>query len=153
MKRAIWLSFALCACGNAVHDAVPESHDTKTHPSAGGDGYVYIAKRPPATVGLAEARGLSNEEGKRATDRLADAMSQCLKDEARRGKLVAGAGRVVADIDSGGIVGAPRVTLSPGAQANGLLCMVAPFRMAQFSLADADAGARGIAIEATWDGQ
>jgi len=139
----------LCACPGAVPDAIPESKDQKMRGIS--DGYVYIAKRGYGTVGLAEARGLTNQEATRVVDRLADGLSDCLRSQATRGNIASGAVRIVADIDDGGVPGAPRVTMSPGAEASALLCMVAPFRMTQFSTRASDAGARGIAIEATWD--
>ncbi len=140
----------VCACpSTGVRDVVPTSHDVKAHPQA-PDGYVYIATKPHATIGLAEARGLSVTDAKTAIDRLADALDKCLAREAPRTKIAPGAARVVAEVDSGGIVGAPRVTLTPGSEAIGLLCLVAPFRMLQFVPADNDAGQRGIALEATW---
>jgi len=139
----------LCACPSAVPDAITESKDTKVRGTS--DGYVYIAKRAGATVGLAEARGLTTLEATRVTDRLADGLGDCLKSQALRGKLAAGAVRIVAEIDDGGVPGPPRVTMSPGSEASALLCMVAPFRMTQFSPTSSDAGVRGIALEATWD--
>lgn len=149
MRRALAL-LLLCACPSAVPDAITESKDTKVRGGT-ADGYVYVAKRSGATVGLAEARGLPTAEATRVVDRLADGLADCLKSQASRGTLAAGAVRIVAEIDDGGVPGPPSVTMSPGSEASALLCMVAPFRMTQFSTTSSDAGARGIALEATWD--
>jgi hypothetical protein len=152
--RVVGALLLLSACASAgTRDTVPDSRDVTSKPQAAG-GYAYVAKRPLGTVGLAEARGLGDAEAKRAIDKLADALDACAKAQAQAGRLSPGAARVVADIDDGGVLGAPRIVLSPGAgaQANALLCLVAPFRMMQFSSQQADASARGIAVEATWGG-
>jgi hypothetical protein len=146
------LLLSACASGG-TRDTVPDSHDVTSKPPT-GTGYAYIAKRGLGTVALAEGRGLTDVEAKRAIDKLADALDTCAKGQAQAGRLAPGAARVVADIDDGGVLGPPRIVLSPGAgaQANALLCLIAPFRMMQFSSQQADASARGIAIEATWGG-
>lgn len=152
-RDSLPLLLALGCASGGPRDVVPDTHDVRTTQNT-GDSYVYVAKRPLGSVGLAEARGVSEEDGKRAVDKLAEALDACARSQASQGKLAGGAARIVADVDDGGFVGPPKVTLSPGAasQANAILCLVAPFRALQFSPREADAGARGIALEATWGG-
>lgn len=143
----------LCACaGGEGHDAVPESHDvvvTNAGP-AGEQGYDYVARRPLAVVALAEARGLDPVVARAAIDHLADALDTCATEEGRKGTLVNGAARVVAQIDGDGRVAGTSVRIDPGlgVAQNAVVCLVAPTKMLAFPAADA--GARGIAIEAIW---
>ncbi len=148
----------LCACaGGEGRDTVPESHDvvvTAGSAGAGGragdQGYDYVARRPLAVVALAEARGLDPVVARAAIDRLADALDTCATEEGHKGTLVNGAARVVAQIDGDGRVAGTSVRFDPGAGVaqNAVVCLVAPAKMLAFP--PADAGARGIAIEALW---
>ncbi len=153
-------SAAACA-GGAGRDVVPESHDVRAATGSGGagagpatapspDGYVYVARRALGVVALAEARGLADDVARRAIDHLADALDACATDLGRQGKLAAGALRVVAQIGADGTVSGLNVKVAPEATANAILCLVAPLKLTSFPAAEGDAGARGIAIEATW---
>ena len=160
--RALLLAVASLSCGG-TRDIVPETHDVRagavTQPDGGGgpngapgEGYVYIAKRPLGAVALAEARGMSDEIASRAVDHLADALDTCATDLGRRGKLVDGAARVVVMIGNDGTVAGLNVKLSPGSAvaANAILCLITPLKLTTFPVVQADAGARGMAIESTW---
>ena len=85
-----------------------------------------------------------------AVDRLADALDTCATDEGRKGTLVDGAARVVAQIDEKGNIAGTSVKVDPGAGVAqmAVLCLVAPIRMLTFP--PADAGPRGFAVEALW---
>lgn len=144
-----------CACAgtsDTPRDAVPESHDVVVSDPgpAGEQGYEYVARRPLAVVALAEARGLDPAIARAAIDRLADALDTCATEEGRRGTLVNGAARVVAQIDGDGRVSGTSVRFDPGAGVaqNAVVCLVAPAKMLAFP--PADAGTRGMAIEALW---
>ena len=160
MKKGSLLFLAsTLACGG-TRDIVPETHDVRagavTHPdgggSGGGEGYVYIAKRPLGAVALAEARGMSDEIASRAVDHLADALDTCATELGRQGKLVDGAARVVVMIGNDGTVAGLNVKLSPGSAvaANAILCLITPLKLTTFPVVQGDAGARGMAIESTW---
>jgi len=151
------LSLALLALGACcgARDTIPETHDVRQASPApssapAADAYVHIARRPLAVVGLAEARGMSDETASRAVDHLADALDACATDLGRQGKLVDGAARVVAMIGADGSVGGLNVKLAPGAAvaANALLCLITPLKLTTFDVGDG--GSRGFAIEATW---
>ena len=155
---AVCLAGGLEGCGASGRDVVPESRDVVVSgaPAAGaagggsGEGYEYVARRPLAVVALAEARGLDAAVSRAAIERLADRLDACATDQGRRGSLVAGAARVVAEIDGDGSVSGVtvRVDPGPGIAANAVLCFVAPAK--QLTFPPADAGTRGIAIEAIW---
>ena len=155
MTRALALcAIALHACAGSSRDVVPETHDVQgatPAPSASPDGYVYVAKRPRGVVALAEARGMSDEAARQAIDHLADELDACAARLAGQKRLAKdGAGRVVAAIGADGTVQGLNVKAAPGENvaANFVLCVVSPLRMTIFPAADA--GARGIAVEATW---
>jgi hypothetical protein len=114
------------------------------------EGYDYVARRPLAVVALAEARGLDPAIARAAVDRLADSIDACATDEGRRGSLVEGAGRIVAQIDADGHVAATTVRVDPGegVAKSAVVCLVAPTKILVFP--PADAGSRGIAMEALW---
>jgi hypothetical protein len=143
------------ACGGG-RDVVPETHDVRTDQkpnTAAQDGYDYVARRPMGTVGLAEARGIPADVAARAVDHVADALDACEHDLRNQNRFVAGAIRIVAIVDDRGAVEGVNVKLSDdkGAAANAILCVVAPVRLLTFPPNDGDAGARGIAIEASWN--
>jgi len=142
-----------CAGGSGdTHDTVPESHDVVvTNPGpAGEQGYDYVARRPLAVVALAEARGLDPVVSRAAIDRLADALDTCATEEGRKGTLVDGAARIVMQIDGDGRVAGTSLRVDPGTGVtqNAVVCLVAPAKMLAFPAADA--GTRGMAIEALW---
>jgi hypothetical protein len=114
------------------------------------EGYEYVARRPLAVVALAESRGLDPAIARAAVDRLADSIDACATDEGRRGSLVEGAGRIVAQIDGDGHVAGTSVRVDPGegVARSAVVCLVAPTKILVFP--PADAAARGIAIEALW---
>ena len=136
-----------CAgAGGEGHDVVPESRDVRVMDAGGAggsQGYDYIAKRPLAVVALAEARGIDPVVARAAIDHLADALDTCATDQGRKGTLVDGAARVVAQIDGDGAIAGTSVRLDPGpgVAENAVVCLVAPLRMLTFP--SADAGARG----------
>jgi hypothetical protein len=152
---------ATSTCAGASRDVVPETHEVRVVPGvdAGAaalpvEGYVYVAKRPHGLVALAEARGLPDGAVRAAVDHLADELEGCAKRLLAEGKLAAdGAGRVVAAIAPDGSIAGLNVKAAPGAQttANLLVCVVSPLKLLTFEPAG-DAGARGMAIEATWGG-
>jgi hypothetical protein len=150
---------ALLSCagaGGEGRDVVPESRDVQVRGGAGGNdstqGYEYVARRPLAVVALAEARGLEPLVARAAIERLADALDTCVTDEGRKGSLVDGAARVVAQIDPNGSIAGTSLRIDPGSGVaqEAVLCLVAPLRMITFPPVDAGASARGMAIEALW---
>jgi hypothetical protein len=146
------LSASSSCAGNEGHDSVPESHDVVvTNPTPGGEqGYDYVARRPLAVVALAEARGLDAAIARAAIDHLADSLDTCATEEGKRGTLTNGAARVVVQIDGDGRVSGASLKVDPGAGVaqNAVVCLLAPTKMLAFP--PADAGARGMAIEALW---
>jgi hypothetical protein len=139
----------------ATRDSIPETHDVHqtASPAPSEDAYVHVARRPLAVIGLAEARGMTNDIASRAVDHLADALDSCATDLGRQGKLVDGAARIVAMVGADGAVSGLNVKLAPGSAvaANALLCLVTPLKLTTFDPGAAgDAAQRGFAIEATW---
>jgi hypothetical protein len=154
---ALAISALSCSPGR---DVVPVSKDI-TNNAVGTDGpkpvdaYEYVARRKLGTVALAEGRGIPKEVAGRAVDALADRLQACAADLEKSGKLVRGATRVVAAIEPDGSVNGLNVKVSQGkaAAANAILCVISPLRALTFPAVDGDAGgARGIAIEAAWEG-
>jgi hypothetical protein len=155
LYRALpFVALALAACAGQARDVVPETHDTRVSPApsaASSEGYVYVARRSHGLVALAESRGIAEDAARQLVDHLADELDACAARLAREGKLAdGGAGRVVATLDADGSVRGVNVKAAPGpgVAANFLMCVVSPLRLASFPAADA--GARGLAIEATW---
>ncbi|CAN5638559.1 hypothetical protein BH09MYX1_BH09MYX1_45810 [soil metagenome] len=140
---------AMAACNGGPRDATEHTIDVRVDASAEGT-YAYVAKRGRVAVGLAEARGTTDDEAKAVVDRVADAASACMQGLAREGKLVDGALRMLVPFDGGGVGGQPQVVFAegPAVIANGLLCIVAPARM--IALAPNDGGARAVALEIAW---
>jgi hypothetical protein len=146
-------SHGITGCGaSSARDVVPASHDVRVSGTAAStpEGYAYVARRPLGVVALAEARGLDDADARRAIDHLADALDACATDLGRRDKLVDGAVRVVAQIAPDGSVSGLNVKVGQAATANAILCVIAPLKLTAFPALEADAGARGLAIEATW---
>src|SRR5262249_11265894 len=83
-------------------------------PSTSENTYEYTTERPFAIVGLAEARGMPKEIARAAVDRIADTLDVCATEQARAGKLVDGASRVVAIVGKDGAVAGVNVTFSGG---------------------------------------
>lgn len=163
--RALALTFAVATSGLGCgpgRDVVPVSKDIRGNGTAVGtdgpkpvDAYEYVARRKLGTIALAEARGLPKEVAGRAVDALADRLQACATDLEQRGQLVRGATRVVAAIEPDGTVNGLNVKVSQGkaAAANAILCVISPLRGLTFPAVEGDAGgARGIAIEAAWEG-
>ena len=148
---AFFFSLSSCA-GESGRDVVPPSHDVvAAGPMTGtSEGYEYVAKRAFSVVALAEARGISVEISRAATDQLADALDVCATEQRHSGASPRGAARIVAQVGPSGAVEATSVRIDPGAgvQATALLCLVAPTRRLAFP--PIDAGPRGFAIEALW---
>jgi hypothetical protein len=114
------------------------------------DSYVYVAKRPLAIVGLAEARGMDDVQAKATVDKIADILDACATEQARAGQLADGAARVVAIVGPGGTVEGTNVSLAPGGAvaANALLCLDSPVKLLTFPPSKVER--RGFAIEAVW---
>jgi hypothetical protein len=133
---------------------VPESRDVRVMDTsdggAGAQGYEYVARRPLGVVALAEARGIDGPVARSAIDRLADALDTCATEEGRKGTLVEGAARIVAQIAPDGSVAQANLRVDPGTgvMQNAVVCLVAPAKMLAFP--PVDGGTRGIAIEAIW---
>ena len=142
------------ACAGPSRDIVPETHEAHVAdaaPAAAPDGYVYVAKRRHGLVALAEARGIEDDAARQAIDHLADELEACAVRLLAEGRLAPdGAGRVVAAIGADGTVQGLNVKAAPGGAiaANLLVCVVSPLKLVTFPVADA--GARGMAIEAVW---
>jgi hypothetical protein len=113
-------------------------------------GYDYVARRALSVVALAEARGIDAQVARAAIERLADALDTCVTDQGRQGQAAEGAARVVAQIDADGTVAGASLRIDPGSgvASTAALCLVAPLK--QLSFGAAEAGARGLAIEALW---
>jgi hypothetical protein len=119
---------------------------------AGGpapDQYVYVTQRPHGVVGLAEARGMSDDEARALVDKVANDFESCLAKLDAQGTLLPGSARIVAAADTTGTVAGLNVKVSPGSEQTTLLCLVAPVRATNFPGA-LNAPQRAIAIEATW---
>jgi hypothetical protein len=143
---------ASCA-GGAGRDSVPVSKDVVGDAGSAPrspEGYEYVARRPLAVVALAEARGIEPAIARAAIDKLADSIDACATEEGSRGTLVEGAGRIIAQIDDNGHVSGTAVRVDPGAGVarSAVMCLVSPTKLLVFP--PADAGVRGIAIEALW---
>jgi hypothetical protein len=142
-----------CEAGGGARDAVPPSRDVVVHaagPEANAQGYDYVARRPLAIVGLAEARGIEPQIARAAVDRIADALDACAGEQRRKGMPAAGAARLVVTVDGAGNVqgASARMDPSPGVAQSTALCLIAPTKRLTFPTADS--GARGMAIEALW---
>jgi hypothetical protein len=147
------LTAALACAGPVGRDTVPSSTDVVADaggPSRSAEGYEYVARRPLAVVALAEARGIEPLIARAAIDHLADTVDACAAEERRKGSPAQGAARVVAQIDGDGRVVGTTVRFEPGAGVaqSAVLCLLAPTRLMTFPRADA--GARGLAVEALW---
>jgi hypothetical protein len=132
---------------------VPPSHDVVVDagpPPRSPEGYDYVARTPLAVVALAEARGLDPGVARAAVDHLARALETCLAEHGRSSGPLHGAARVVAQVADDGTIAATSVRIDPGPGGADIavLCLVAPVKALTFPAADA--GARGLAIEALW---
>ena len=147
-----------CGSSRSTVEAMPSRDVRVADGGASGDtqGYEYVAKRPLAVVALAEARGIDAAVARAAMDRLADEMDACATEEGRRGTLVEGAARVVAQIDDGGIVAGTSMRVNPGAGVaqEAVVCFLAPVKLLVFPPVDgktaSPGAARGMAVEAIW---
>jgi hypothetical protein len=153
--KGLVVALVLAGCAGQSRDVVPETHETRgaqaEAAAATPEGYVYVAKRRHGLVALADSRGIADSDARQLVDHLADELEVCAARLEREGKLADdGAGRVVAAVDPDGAIRGVNIKAAPGAQvaSNLLVCVVAPLRLASFSAADA--GARGLAIEAAW---
>ncbi|MCL2724050.1 MAG: hypothetical protein FWD69_06390 [Polyangiaceae bacterium] len=146
------------ACSlNAPRDIVPESHDiheTSTQNDSGAavprDGYVYVATRAHAVVGVVGARQITVPEASRIADLIANELESCAVSKERDGTLAVGAASLVLVATARGTV-VSDLRLSPGGPvaANALECLVAPVRTIQ--LPSTDAGITALALDATWN--
>jgi hypothetical protein len=134
------------ACAAGPHDVLDGTSGGHVVDDGGARpaGYAYVARRPLVAVGLAAAKGLTDDETHRVVDRLADEASACFK---RTANLAVGAARIELPIDDGGTTGTPAMTFSPPASAAlGMVCLLAPMRLTTF----APGATRSITIEAAW---
>jgi hypothetical protein len=140
--------FVGCAASGPNDALDGTSHDVRGDAGTTQVGaYAYVARRALVAVGLADARGVSEDETHRAIDRVALEATSCFK---RAATLTRGAARIVLPIDAGGIAGAPQTEFSPPSAAlQGMLCVLAPLRLSTFT-PDKTTGARSITIEAAW---
>ncbi len=115
------------------------------------EGYVYVARRPHVTVGLAEAREMDATEANRVIDSLAESFETCAAKLDAEKKLGPGAGRLVVLVDEKGHVTATDAKLAPGSEVAeaALLCLVAPARALAYP--PGKGSRRGMAVEAMWE--
>jgi hypothetical protein len=145
------LTFVASACSPS-RDSTTASRDVIGGEDAGGpapDQYVYVTKTAHGIVGLAEARGMSNDEARVLVDKVASDAESCWSKLDAQGTLLPGSARIVALADTKGTVAGLNVKVSPGSEQTTLLCLVAPVRATNFPGA-LNAPQRGVAIEATW---
>ncbi len=144
---------ALTGCpGKDARDATEASRDVVANAADAGaapDAYVYVARRPHGTIGLAEARGMTPDEARALTEHVADEFESCARRLEASGALISGAARVVAVADKNGNVAGLNVKVSSGSEQNTLVCLVAPLRATNFP-GRSDAPQRGVALEAAW---
>ncbi|MGA3120185.1 MAG: hypothetical protein ABSF69_05390 [Polyangiaceae bacterium] len=148
-----WVALACWSCSASARDVVPASRDEVVElPTSARSpgGYDYVARGPLAVVALAEARGIAASAARAAVDRLASALDMCVRNRERGSDPIHGAARVIAQIAQDGTVAATSIRIDPGAAPVDIavICLLAPTRMLTFG--PADAGARGLAIEAIW---
>ena len=149
---------SLTGCASSSRDVVPDT-PARTVASAGAaekhkpaqpDAYVHVARRPHVSIGLAEARGITEAAGAEMAEALASRFEACAARLAREGTLTPGAARLVAVAGPRGEAEGFNLTLAPGEGVDRVatLCLVAPAKMMVFPAADAKQ--RGIAVELTW---
>jgi len=141
----LWLVLGGCAA-SGPHDVLDgTNHEVVVDAGAPrGGAYAYVARRALVAVGLADAKGLKDEDSHHVVDRLADEASACFK---QRPRLEPGATRITLPIDEGGTTGAPETTFSPATSAAiGMVCLLAPLRLMTFP----PGASRSITIEAAW---
>lgn len=151
--RVCVLALALVGCApSGPKDVTEQRHDVVTQQPE--PGYEYVIKVPHGVVAVAESRGLGKDDVKAAVGHVAKTFDACLVDFKN---LQPGAARIIVPVDDGGLVTAePLVKLSddnPQTKLAAVLCLVTPAKRMSFpapGAASADAGTRGIAIEATW---
>ena len=148
MNRAV-LAISLIGCAAGPSDVVENGHDVRGAEAGAPRGaYSYAARRPLVAIGLADATNVSDAESHRVIDALADSATACFKHAQNLGQ---GAARITIPIDAGGVIGSPDVTITPQESTGlGMLCLLAPLRMATFSPSSGDAGARSLTIESAW---
>lgn len=156
----IALAALVVACPAPARDVVPETHDVRVTPGADAgeppprkEGYVYVARRPRASVGLVGSRSMSEPDAQRLVDRVADDLDACARRVEQRGELASGALQLVAVAGPRGNGEITDLRIAPGGPvaANALECVVAPLRAAPFPAAPSgNVGLPTIAIEATW---
>ena len=157
MRFTVWaFSTFLLACAPRK-DFVPESHDTVgdgARDAGAPDTYAHVVKRAFATVGLAEARGITPQEAVKATEKIAESLNACVASLDREGTLISGAARVLAIVgDDGSVVQVASAPTNETAVARVVvLCFVAPIKALAFSPAPPSSVRRGLALEATWHG-
>lgn len=144
---------ALASCSGGTRDTILASQDVVVDggPSTrSAEGYEYVTRRPLGVVALAEARGLPTAVTRAAINHLADTLDTCVTEQGRSGTVPRGAARVVAEVGTDGAIGGVSLRIDPGGgtPAVALLCLVAPIKLLSFP--PADAGARGLAVEALW---
>jgi hypothetical protein len=153
--HALWSTLLGCgSCAPGTVDVVPASHDIVVEAGVApgsSQGYEYVARRPLAVVALAEARGIEATVAGAAVERLADALQTCVAAHSRMAGSLRGAARVVARVADDGTLTGTSLRIDPGSGGGAdiaVLCLVAPADLLVFP--PADAGMRGIAVEALW---
>lgn len=157
MKRAAGILFAfaaaLAACASrsprdAAVEGVEERRDDAN--ASASSQYEYVARRPHATVALAEGRGLDKSEAAAATDRIADSLEACARElTADQNGLL----RLVAHVGDDGAVDGVSVPVQSGHAPTALRCVVAPVKLLIFQHLPPRAEgekSRGLALEAEW---
>lgn len=164
------LAALAAACPAPARDVVPDTRDVRLAPGADAgeppprkEGYIYVARRPRASVGLVGSRSMSEADAQRLVDRIADDLDACARRVEQRGELASGALQLVAIAGPRGNGEVTDLRLAPGGPvaANALECVVAPLRASVFPAAPGAAapgtsgaapivGLPTIAIEATW---
>jgi hypothetical protein len=148
----IVLAALMCGCAaSPPRDTVPVAQEERrSEPTE--TTYEHIARRPHATVALAEARGLDKAEAVGATEAIADRLEDC----SRAGAGAGGAVRVVARVGDDGTIDGLNVKVEPGHEATALRCVIAPIKLLVFKAPGPAAKrpdgtvSRGLAIEAQW---
>lgn len=154
--KSLCVAFVLASCApSGPKDVTEQRRDITT--TQGQDGYEYVAKTKHGVVALAESRGVSKDEAKKQMDRFAENFEKCLADLDLKAPLKPGAVRIIVPIDEGGVPSEPQVSkisdATPDTRVTTLVCVIGPAKMTVFSPPgpiSAEAGTRGMAIEATW---
>lgn len=135
-------------------DSVPEGtrevrgDDPNGADASAGASYEHVARRPHATVALAESRGLARAQVAAAIEALADRLELCTRDLTPE---QAGLARIVAQVADDGTVEGVALPVVSGHPPTALRCLVAPVKLLILPPEGPPAGRkRGFAMEAEW---